>query len=162
MENKVTIFNYENNQVRSLAIKGEPWFVLADLCKVLELSTPSRVAERLDPDEKGVSSIHTLGGNQKATIVNESGMYAVILRSDKPQAKPFRKWVTAEVLPKIRKTGAYATGGGAVISMTNSAKRTRKSASRTPKSARHSFCGRFPRKRTRTTNKCFTRELRTF
>lgn len=86
---------------------GEPWFVLADLCKVLELSTPSKVSERLDQDEKGVSLIHTLGGAQKVTVVNESGMYSVILRSDKPQAKPFRKWVTSEVLPSIRKTGKY-------------------------------------------------------
>lgn len=81
--------------------------VLADLCKVLELSTPSKVSERLDQDEKGVSLIHTLGGAQKVTVVNESGMYSVILRSDKPQAKPFRKWVTSEVLPSIRKTGKY-------------------------------------------------------
>ncbi len=108
MKNQLTVFNYENNQVRSVAIKGEPWFVLADLCKVLELSNSRKVAERLDPDEKAVTQSYTLGGKQKMTIVNESGMYAVILRSDKPQAKPFRKWVTSEVLPTIRKTGSYA------------------------------------------------------
>lgn len=98
---------FEQNDVRMVQKGGEPWFVLSDLCKVLELSTPSRVSERLDRDEKGVSLIHTLGGAQKVTVVNESGMYAVILRSDKPQAKPFRKWITSEVLPSIRKTGKY-------------------------------------------------------
>lgn len=103
--NNVTIYQFEQNDVRMVQKGGEPWFVLSDLCKVLELSTPSRVSERLDRDEKGVSLIHTLGGAQKVTVVNESGMYAVILRSDKPQAKPFRKWITSEVLPSIRKTG---------------------------------------------------------
>lgn len=107
MSNNVTIYQFEQNEVRMVQKGGEPWFVLADLCKVLELSTPSKVSERLDRDEKGVSLIHTLGGAQKVTVVNESGMYAVILRSDKPQAKPFRKWVTSEVLPSIRKTGKY-------------------------------------------------------
>lgn len=105
--NNVTIYQFEQNDVRMVQKGGEPWFVLSDLCKVLELSTPSRVSERLDRDEKGVSLIHTLGGAQKVTVVNESGMYAVILRSDKPQAKPFRKWITSEVLPSIRKTGKY-------------------------------------------------------
>lgn len=107
MKNNVTIYQFEQNDVRMVQKGGEPWFVLADLCKVLELSTPSKVSERLDQDEKGVSLIHTLGGAQKVTVVNESGMYSVILRSDKPQAKPFRKWVTSEVLPSIRKTGKY-------------------------------------------------------
>ena len=68
---------------------GETWWVLSDICKVLDLSTPSKVADRLDLDEKGMTSIHTLGGKQNATIVNESGLYSVILRSDKPEAKAF-------------------------------------------------------------------------
>lgn len=91
MTNNVTVFKFENNEVRTLTKNGEPWFVLADVCKVLGLTTPSRVAERLDADEKGMSLIHTLGGNQSMTTINESGLYAVILRSDKPQAKSFRK-----------------------------------------------------------------------
>lgn len=99
--------NEQFGEMRIVEKSGEPWFVLSDLCKVLDLGTPSKVAARLDDDEKGVNLIHTLGGNQKMTVVNESGMYAVILRSDKPQAKPFRKWVTSEVLPSIRKTGNY-------------------------------------------------------
>lgn len=161
MSNNVAVFNYENNQVRSLTIKGEPWFVLADLCKVLDLSNPTMVAKKLDLDERAKSD---LGLQEKnVTLVNESGMYAVILRSDKPQAKPFRKWVTSEVLPAIRKTGSFAMGGGVqAIGMRSSAKRTRRYASRTRESAPHSFCGRFPRKRTRNTNKSSTRVLRTF
>lgn len=105
MINNLTTFDYENNQVRNLIIKGEPWFVLADVCKVLELSNPTMVAKKLDMDERAKSD---LGHKEKnVTLINESGLYAVILRSDKPQAKPFRKWVTLEVLPAIRKTGSY-------------------------------------------------------
>lgn len=100
-------FAYKGNSVRTVVIDHQPWFVLPDVCKVLGLSTPSRVAERLDEDEKGVSLIHTLGGRQRVRVINESGLYTAIMRSEKPQAKPFRKWVTAEVLPAIRKTGGY-------------------------------------------------------
>ena len=109
-ENEIQVWNYESSEIRTVQVNGEPWFVLADVCKVLELSTPARVAERLEKDE--VSQTHTIdrmGREQKATIINESGLYTVILRSDKPQAKPFRKWVTSEVLPSIRKHGAYMT-----------------------------------------------------
>lgn len=101
--NDIQTFTYNNNNVRTIQQNGEPWFVLSDICKVLGLGTPGKVAERLDPDEKGVNQIHTLGGKQEMTVVNESGLYNVILRSDKPEAKPFRKWVTSEVLPSIRK-----------------------------------------------------------
>lgn len=107
--NDIQIFNYSGNEVRTIQKDGEPWFVLRDVCTVLELGTPAKVAERLDEDEKGVNQIHTPGGMQEMTIINESGLYNVILRSDKPEAKPFRKWVTAEVLPSIRKHGAYMT-----------------------------------------------------
>ena len=108
-ENKIQVWNYESSEIRTVQINGEPWFVLADVCKVLELSSPHKVAERLDGDEKGRNQIPTLGGVQEMAVVNESGLYTVILRSDKPQAKPFRKWVTSEVLPSIRKHGAYMT-----------------------------------------------------
>lgn len=110
--NKVTIFKYEENKlVRTINISGEPWFVLKDVCDVLGLSTPARVAERLDSDE--VSQAHlidSVGRSQEMTIISESGLYNVILRSDKPEAKPFRKWVTAVVLPSIRKNGGYIAG----------------------------------------------------
>ena len=102
------IFNYGEYPVRTVLQDGEPWWVLTDVCRVLGLTTPARVAERLDEDEKGVSLTHTPGGPQNMTIINESGLYHIILRSDKPEAKPFRRWVTHEVLPAIRRDGAYS------------------------------------------------------
>lgn len=100
-------FDFEGTSVRTLIRDGEPWFVLADVCRVLELDNPRNVTARLDDDEKGVHTMDTPGGPQSFTIINESGLYALILTSRKPSAKRFRKWVTAEVLPSIRKTGAY-------------------------------------------------------
>lgn len=103
-----SVFKYEGNEVRTVIIEGEPWFVLSDLCKVLGLSTPAKVKERLGD---GVSSTHTIrdsmGRTQVATIINEDGLYDVILESRKPEARKFRKWITSEVLPTIRKTGGY-------------------------------------------------------
>lgn len=109
--NDIQIFQYQDQPVRTVQRDGEPWFVLKDVCAVLGLGTPARVAERLEEDE--VSSTHltdSLGRQQDMTIINESGLYNVILRSDKPEARPFRKWVTSEVLPSIRKTGGYISG----------------------------------------------------
>ena len=103
------IFNYQSNEVRTIQKNGEPWFVLKDVCQVLGIGNSRMAADRLDPDEKGVSQIDTPGGKQEMTCINESGLYNVILRSDKPEAKPFRKWVTSEVLPAIRRHGAYMT-----------------------------------------------------
>lgn len=102
--NEIKVWNYESSEVRTIEKDGEPWWILADVCKVLELSNPTMVAKKLDPDERAKLD---LGRQGETTIINESGLYAVILRSDKPQAKPFRKWVTSEVLPSIRKTGSY-------------------------------------------------------
>jgi prophage antirepressor-like protein len=110
-ENKLAVFtNPDFGEVRTLEINGEPWFVLADVCKALELSNPTIVANRIDEDERAKFD---LGRQGNTTIINESGLYSVILRSDKPQAKPFRKWVTSEVLPSIRKTGAYTVNTNA-------------------------------------------------
>ena len=106
---ELKIFNYENNEVRTTVKDGEVWWVLKDVCDVLGLSNSRKVAERLDDDEKGVTLSDTLGGTQKITIINEAGLYKVILRSDKPEAKKFMHWVTHEVLPSIRKHGAYIT-----------------------------------------------------
>lgn len=108
--NELQIFNYENNEVRTVMIDGEPWFCLVDVCRVLGIVNHKNVFARLDDDEKGVHEMDTLGGKQKMAIITESGLYNVILRSDKPEAKPFRKWVTGTVLPSIRKTGAYSAG----------------------------------------------------
>lgn len=107
-ENEIQVWNYESSEIRTVQVNGEPWFVLADVCKVLEISNSRNISSRLEPDEKGVTLVDTLGGTQQMTIINESGLYTVILRSDKPQAKPFRKWVTSEVLPSIRKHGSYS------------------------------------------------------
>lgn len=107
--NELQVFNYNGNEVRTIQKDGEPWWVLKDVCEVLGLSSPHKVFDRLDEDEKGRNQIPTPGGEQEMTVINESGLYNVILRSDKPEAKPFRKWVTSEVLPSIRKHGAYMT-----------------------------------------------------
>lgn len=110
MMNEIQIFNYNSAQVRVIEQDGSPWWVLKDVCDVLGLGTPARVAERLDEDEVSLTHLtDSLGRQQNTTIINESGLYSVILRSDKPEAKPFRKWVTSEVLPSIRKTGQYVT-----------------------------------------------------
>lgn len=101
-------FTYRDQQVRVITSAGEPWFVLSDLCKVLGISNSRMVASRLDEDMRGVSQIDTPGGLQMMTIVSEPGMYDVVVRSDSPIAKPFRRWVTHEVLPQIRRTGAYS------------------------------------------------------
>ena len=105
----IQIFNYNSVEVRTIQNDGEPWFVLKDVCNVLHIGNSRDVVARLDQDEKGVGQIDTLGGKQEMTIINESGLYNVILRSDKPEAKPFRKWVTSVVLPTIRRHGMYAT-----------------------------------------------------
>lgn len=101
------IFNYGEIPVRTVMIDGEPWWVLADVCRVLDIERADSAARRLDHDEKGTHLVSTPGGNQNMTIINESGLYKVILRSDKPEAKAFTRWVTHEVLPAIRKTGNY-------------------------------------------------------
>lgn len=118
-ENEIQVWNYESSEVRTVQVNGEPWFVLADVCKVLEIKNSRDAAAKLDGDEKGVALTDTLGGKQHVTIINESGLYTVILRSDKPQAKPFRKWVTSVVLPSIRKHGAYMTDQALEKALTN-------------------------------------------
>lgn len=105
--NELQVFDYQDKEVRTVQIDGETWFVLKDVCGILGIKSTADVFARLDEDEKGVGLIDTPGGEQKMSIVNESGLYSVILRSDKPEAKPFRKWVTSEVLPALRKTGQY-------------------------------------------------------
>lgn len=109
--NNIQIFKYENNDVRTVEMNGEPWFVLKDVCGVLGLSNHKVTAQRLDRDEVSQTYLtDSIGRKQETTVINESGLYSVILRSDKPEAKPFRKWVTSEVLPSIRKNGGYISG----------------------------------------------------
>lgn len=104
---KPEIYKFNSEPVRVFMIDGEPWFVLRDICELLDLTTPARVAERLN--QKGVSKTHTptRGGSQPVTIINEPNLYRVVLRSNSPAAAPFEAWVTEQVLPAIRKTGAY-------------------------------------------------------
>lgn len=100
-------FDYGDVLVRTVVIAGEPWFVLADLCKVLELSAVGRVAARLDEGMRQTHTLQTAGGAQQMTIVSEPGMYEVVIRSDKPEAVEFRRWITGTVLPEIRRTGSF-------------------------------------------------------
>ena len=107
MSTQIVPFDFDGAQVRVVTVNGEPWFVLADLCKVLEIANAGNVAARLDDDVKGIHSADTLGGVQQVTIVSEAGMYEVVLLSRKPEAKAFKRWITGTVLPQIRKTGSY-------------------------------------------------------
>ena len=106
------IFDYKGKEVRTVEKNGTIWWVLKDICGVLDMDTSQigKVAQRIDEDERNqITVTDKLGREQNMYVVNESGLYSVILRSDKEEAKPFRKWVTSEVLPSIRKHGAYMT-----------------------------------------------------
>lgn len=108
--NGITVF--ENDQfgsVRTIIRDGEPWFVAADVCRALDIQNTTDAMSRLDEDEKGVDSIYTLGGAQDLLIVNEPGLYSLVLGSRKPEAKAFKRWITHEVIPDIRKHGGYLT-----------------------------------------------------
>lgn len=108
--NSIQIFeNAEFGKVRTVQKDGAPWFVAADVCRALEIVQNRNAIARLDDDEKGVCSTDTPGGLQEMTIVNEPGLYALVLGSRKPEAKAFKRWITHEVIPSIRKNGAYAT-----------------------------------------------------
>lgn len=109
----VTCFGFEDHLVRVIMRGEDPWFVAMDVCRVLGIQNPGRAADRLDEDEKGIHSTYTLGGEQQVSVVSESGLYTLILRcrsatTPGSPAHRFRRWVTGEVLPQIRKTGQYA------------------------------------------------------
>ncbi|MFH7812181.1 MULTISPECIES: BRO family protein [Acetobacter] len=104
----ISTLDFEGAPIRITDVGGEPWFLLSDVCVVLEIRNHRHAAARLDPDEKGVVTNDTLGGPQKTAIINESGLYTLTFDSRKPAAKRFRKWVTSEVLPSIRRTGSYS------------------------------------------------------
>ena len=107
MENKLMIFeNDAFGKVRTLNLNGEPWFVAVDVCSVLDLSNPTIAVSRLDEDER---TKFNLGRQGDATIVNEPGLYTLVLGSRKPEAKAFKRWITHEVIPAIRKHGVYIT-----------------------------------------------------
>ena len=101
----VTVFNFQDqHEVRTVVRDGEPWFVAKDICDILELTNPTVAIESLDDDER---SKYSLGRQGEVNIVNESGLYALVFKSRKPEVKAFRKWVTSDVFPTIRKTGRY-------------------------------------------------------
>lgn len=101
-------FNYENHPMRVFAKDGENWWVASDVCDILELSNPRSSMALLDNDEKGVHTVDTLGGKQSVACVNEPGLYTLILKSRRPEAKAFKRWITHDVIPSIRKTGVYS------------------------------------------------------
>ncbi|MFB9485496.1 Bro-N domain-containing protein, partial [Streptomyces filamentosus] len=100
-------FSFEGSEVRTVIRDGEPWWVARDVCAVLAIRNVADAVASLDDDERGVATTDTLGGVQQVVTINEPGLYSLILRSRKPQAKTFKRWVTHEVLPAIRKTGGY-------------------------------------------------------
>ena len=110
-------FNFGKQQVRTLLIDGEPWFVATDISAALQHRDSSNMCRNLDDDEKGTQIVSTLGGAQEMLAINESGLYSAILRSRKAEAKRFKKWVTAEVLPAIRKHGRYEDSQGVMVPM---------------------------------------------
>lgn len=104
---EVYTFNPNNAPVRVQVINGEPWFVAKDICDALSIENNRNATARLDDDEKGVSIVRTPSGDQQMSVVKESGLYNLIFQSRKAEARAFRKWVTGEVLPTIRRTGRY-------------------------------------------------------
>jgi hypothetical protein len=109
--NAIVPFDFEGNNVRIVTRDGEAWFVLADVCRVLEIANPRDAATRLKEHEKGSVALTdgtSNGGNPNVTIINEPGFYRLVLRSDKPAAERFQDWVVTEVLPSIRKGGSYS------------------------------------------------------
>ena len=109
MENGIQVFeNSGLGSVRVVMHNGEPWFVAKDVCDCLELTNTAQTISYLDDDEKGVTTNYTPGGKQEMSMISEAGLYSLILRSRKPEAKAFKRWVTHDILPSIRKTGSYS------------------------------------------------------
>ena len=113
MDNKIEVFKNEQfGEIRTALIENEPWFVAVDVCRALEIGNSSQAISRLDADEKMITLISNEGnkrGNPNMTVVNEPGLYTLILSSRKPEAKTFKRWITHDVIPMIRKTGCYMT-----------------------------------------------------
>lgn len=103
----LSVFNFESHEIRFVGTADSPWWVAADICKVLAIANVSDAIDKLDDDEKLLSSLTTSGQKRDVLCINESGLYSLVLTSRKPQAKRFKKWLTSEVIPAIRKTGTY-------------------------------------------------------
>ncbi|MBS5511758.1 MAG: Bro-N domain-containing protein [Clostridium sp.] len=154
--NNLQIFNNpEFGDIRTVKIDGEPWFVGKDIAEALGYTNPrDAVKNHVDPEDKGVAKHDTPGGLQKISIINESGLYSLILSSKLPNARKFKRWVTSEVLPAIRKTGHYETPGytpkatsvGEVVNLIKITKETMKEQGATPSEvaeAVKSICDQF-------------------
>lgn len=102
-------FNYNDHEVRTVTVEGEPWFVATDIAKVLGARAAAGITRMVDDEDKGFHEMETPGGLQQLQILNEAGLYTALIRSQNPNARPFRNWVTHEVLPSIRKHGGYLT-----------------------------------------------------
>ena len=113
----VILFTFGRKEVRTMIIDDQPWFVAGDIATALEYRVAGDMARNLDSDEKGTQIVRTPGGDQEMLVINESGLYSAILRSRKAEAKRFKKWVTAEVLPAIRKHGRFSDEQGDMQSM---------------------------------------------
>lgn len=112
MDNAIQVFEQSGlGSVRVVMQGGDPWFIARDVCECLELGNPRTSIALLDEDEKGVHTMDTPGGAQEMSIISEPGLYSLILRSRKPEAKAFKRWVTHDILPSIRKTGGYGMAG---------------------------------------------------
>lgn len=116
---QVIPFRFETREVRTMLIDDQPWFVAADVAASLGYPAAPQMTRNLDDDEKGMQNVHTLGGEQEMLVINESGLYSAILRSRKTEAKRFKKWVTAEVLPAIRRTGRYEDATNKMATLVN-------------------------------------------
>ena len=111
MTTNIQLFDFAPGlALRSITKDSEPWFVATDICKALSITNAAQAVQALDDDQRGISSIDTPGGIQRLLIVSESGLYALVLRSRKKEAKAFRKWVTSVVLPSLRRDGVYIAG----------------------------------------------------
>lgn len=110
MNNSVQSFNFNQNQIQVINKDGEAWFVASEIAAMFGYRDAANLTRILDDDEKGTHNVSTLGGKQDVSVINESGFYHAAFKSRKAEVKPFRKWVTAEVLPAIRKTGGYQVG----------------------------------------------------
>ncbi|MCQ9367978.1 BRO family protein [Brevibacterium sp. 91QC2O2] len=107
MNELMNIFSYQDTEIRVVMVDGEPWFVAADIARILGYRMASDMTRRLDEDERGTRSVRTPSGEQEMTVISEPGLYSAVMGSQVPGAKAFKRWITREVLPSIRKTGGY-------------------------------------------------------
>ncbi len=118
-ENNIEIFNFNDSMVRTLVLNDEVYFVAKDICNVLDIQNSREATKKLDEDELVSEKMTSGGQTREMTLINESGMYKLIFRSNKPEAKKFTKWITSEVLPSIRKTGSYSTSKNSNVNYTS-------------------------------------------